>query len=355
MCPVYDIQPDRAWRHLDFFQHKTFLHARFPGVDCPACGVKTVEPPWARLGTGFTLLFEALVLTLVQEMPVGAIARLVGEHDTRLWRVLQYYVEQARQREDMSNVRGLGVDETSSKRGNQYISLFADLDRAKVLFVTEGRDSGTVTAFREDFEKHHGQPENIETVCLDVSPAYQAGLFKEFRDARMVFDRFHVTKIVNHALDQIRRAEVKENEILKRTRYCWLKTPQNLTCRQRDRLDVLKQMNLATAQAYQMKLNLQELWTFPDRNTAAEFLERWYSWVIESKIGYAMKRAAKTIKEQAQGILNYFDDRVTNGLMEGINSLVQAAKSRARGYRNVRYLMTIIYLIAGKLDFSLPT
>jgi transposase len=351
---VYDRLAPRQWRHLNFFQYKAFIHARVPRVQCPQCGVKTVAVPWARPGCGFTLLFEAFVLTLAKQMPVATVADILGESDTRLWRVLEHYVASARADVDMSEVKRVGVDETASRRGHKYVTVVADLEAAKVLFVTPGKDAGTLGDFKADLEAHQGQASQIEVVCSDLSPAFISGVGQKFPQALQVFDRFHVMKLLNEAVDQVRRLEVKENEVLKETRYIWLKNPQNLTDRQQAKLDTLRQMNLATATAYQMKLNLQELWTLPDRESAAVFLDRWYEWVMESDIARVMKKAAQTIKAHATGILNYFVAPVTNGLLEGINSLIQASKAKARGFRSTRYLEIVIYLIAGKLDFRLP-
>ena len=115
-CGVHDTEA-KTWRHLDFFQHQAYLHARIPRVACPAHGVHQVSVPWARPGSGFTLLFEALLVALVSEMPVKAAAGIVGEHDTRLWRVLHHYVDEARAGTSHAGVVKVGIDETSSKRG----------------------------------------------------------------------------------------------------------------------------------------------------------------------------------------------------------------------------------------------
>ena len=133
--PVYDSE-EHTWRHLNFFQYKAYLHARQPRTNCPDCGVLTVQVPWARPKSDFTLLFEALILTLARQMPVLAIAKLVGEHDTRLWRVLRAYVDKARAEADFSGVTDIGVDETSCRKGHHYISLFVDVKQSRVLFAT---------------------------------------------------------------------------------------------------------------------------------------------------------------------------------------------------------------------------
>jgi transposase len=130
-CPVHDTA-EKEWRHLNFFQHEAYLHARVPRIRCSQHGVRQVAVPWARDGSGFTLLFEALAMLLMRKMPVKAAARLVAEQDTRLWRLLMHYVEVGREREDFSQVSQVGVDETSHRRGHDYVSVFVDLDRSKV-------------------------------------------------------------------------------------------------------------------------------------------------------------------------------------------------------------------------------
>ena len=250
-CPVHDTERMR-WRHLDFFQHQAHLHARVPRVRCDRCGVKTVAVPWARPGSGFTLLFEALVMTLVRAMPVNAAARLVGEHDTRLWRVIHHYVEQARVRQDVAEVKRVAIDETAARRGHDYVSLFVDIDRARMLFATAGKDATTVNAFASDLRARGGDPEAIEEVCIDISPAFIRGTVESLPEAAVTFDKFHAVKIVNDAVDQVRRAEQKTQPLLKGTRYLWLRNPTTLSRRQQAAFAQLPKRHLKTARAYQM-------------------------------------------------------------------------------------------------------
>lgn len=356
LAPVYDTDPERRWRHLNFFEHRTLLHARFPRTHCPQCGVHTVEAPWARPGSGFTLLFEAFILTLAKQMPIATLAACVGEHDTRLWRVLAHYVREARAAADWSGVRRVGLDETASQRGQEYVSLFVDLDARQVLTVTEGKDARTVATFAEDLAAHQGQVAAVEAVCLDLSPAFRSGVATTFPAAVPVFDRFHIVQLVNAALDQVRRAEVKEEPRLKGTRYLWLKNPAHLTAREQGQLAALQASPLQTVQAYQWKVQLQALWQQPDRDTAATHLEAWCRTVLVSELPLLapLRKVARTLQAHAEGILNFFTQGLTNGLLEGLNSLVQAAKSKARGFRNWHYFATIIYLLGGTVD-PLPT
>ena len=155
-CAVHDTK-EESWRHLDFFQHRTLLHARTPRVTCPECGVRKVATPWARAGSGFTLLFEAFTPTLAKAMPIANAARLLGEHDTRLWRIVEHYVWRAVEELDLSEVQRIAADETSARRCHDYISLFVAMARRKVVYVAEGKDAATVKEFADFLEANGGK------------------------------------------------------------------------------------------------------------------------------------------------------------------------------------------------------
>jgi transposase len=350
-CPAYDTQR-KTWRHLNFFQHQAYLNARVPRVRCETCGIRQVNVPWARPDSGFTLLFEAMVMTMVSAMPVAAVARIVDEHDTRLWRVVHHYVDEGRARADASEVTKVAIDETAARRGHDYITLFVDIDQARVLFATEGKDAATVAAFAEDLAVHGGNPAAIEEVCIDMSPAFIKGVAESLPEAVVTFDKFHAVKIINDAVDQVRRAEQKQQGVLRGTRYIWLRNPDNLSERQRTTLESLPTRHLKTARAYQIRLAFQELYDQPSE-AAASYLKKWYFWATHSRLEPIID-AAHTVKRHWDGILRWFDSKIANGLIEGINSLVQAAKAKARGSRSTRNLKAMIYLLAGKLDLRLP-
>ena len=352
-CKAYDTE-ERTWRHLNFFQYETHLRARMPRVTCGKCdGVRPVTAPWARPGSGFTLLFEALVMTMAPHMSVKAIARLMGVTDTRLWRVIDHYVEQARSGRDDSEVRRVGIDETSRRRGHDYISVFVDLERAKVLYVTEGKDAATVERFAEDLREHGGATEQVEEVCIDMSPAFIKGVEQSLPAASVTFDKFHVMKLIGDAVDQTRKEERAMHPELKGQRYALLRNPETMSNAQLEFASSLLLTRTAakTARAFHLKLAFSEFWDQP-AHLAETYLKKWCSWAARSRIP-AMAKTARTIKAHWNGVLRWFQSRITNGLLEGLNSLIQSAKSRARGFRTTRNLANIIYLIAGKLDLRL--
>lgn len=294
-------------------------------------------------------------MALVREMPVKAAAALLGEHDTRIWRVLDHYVQSARAQADHSDVKRVGIDETSARRGQDYISLFFDLDQRRLLFGTEGKDHETVKAFTEDLKAHNGAPENITDACIDMSKAFIKGVNEALPNAEITFDPFHLIQLMNNALGKVRADEARlYPEMMKGSRYAFLKNPENLTEKQDEILTRLCNYRLKTARAYLIKLALQDVYFASSRKDAEGRLKSWYSWAIRSQIDQ-IKKVARTVKGHWDGILSWFNSKLSNGFLEAVNGLIQAAKRRARGYRSTKNLINMAYLIAGRLDFRLPT
>jgi transposase len=226
-----------------------------------------------------------------------------------------------------------------------------DVREPKVLFATAGKDAGTIDAFTADLLQHKGHPSQIQEVCCDMSPAFISGVEEKFPQAPITFDKFHVMKIINQAVDEVRRQEQRDRPELKRSRYLWLKNQGNLTQKEQAAFERLKDVNLKTARAYHLKLNFQELYQQPVEQ-AESYLKKWYYWATHSRLD-PMIKAARTIKSHWAGVLRWFKSRITNGILEGINSLIQAAKAKARGYRSIKNLITMVYLIGGKLNLRL--
>jgi transposase len=242
-CPVHDTAM-QTWRHLDFFQHQAFLHSRTPRITCPDCGVKQIAVPWARAGSGFTLLFEALAMTLMTAMPVAAAARLVGEHDTRMWRILHHWVEQARERADYADVKRVAIDETAAKRGHDYVSLFVDIDQRRVVFVTEGEVPTRRVRVADDLEAHNGDASHIKQVCIDMSGAFIKGVTDKPNRGRD-----HLRQVPPGEARQRRPRQgaprtSQEQAELRRSRYLWLRNEPSLSAEGRANLAALTRLHL---------------------------------------------------------------------------------------------------------------
>ncbi|MCX5810856.1 MAG: ISL3 family transposase [Proteobacteria bacterium] len=356
---AYD-STEKQWRHLNFFQYACYLTARTPRIECKQDGILQVEAPWARPGADFTLLFESFAMMLCREMPVNCVSRIIGADDNKLWRMMHYYTEAARQKEDYSGVTQLGVDETSRASGHDYVSLFVDLEKKRTIFVAEGKGSETMTAFVQDFKEHHGNPDSITDVSIDMSPAFIKGAEDNLPNAAVTFDKYHIMKIINKAVDAVRMVETKQQDLLRGQKYLFLKNRENLTQTQLKMLKTIESMprlNLKTVRAYHIRENFQDIYKEETREGFGRALKKWYFWATHSRIS-PIRDAARTIKRHWSGVLRWYVSRINNGILEGLNSLVQAAKAKARGYKTFKNLKTIIYMITGKLDYSktgLPT
>jgi transposase len=345
---------DKEWRHLNFFEHECFLHARVPRIKTEDDKVRLVLPPWAGLANGFTLLFEALILQLASNMPVHTLVKIINVSDYRVWNILMRYVEKTRDLNDYSDLKVVGMDETSMRKGHDYITLFVDLLKKQTIFIAEGKSSNTITDFTEDLTAHNGKPENVTDVSCDMSPAFIKGVKETLVNAEITFDKFHIIKIINEAVDKVRKEEIRTNPILKNSRYVLLKNNKNLTNEQKEKLEELSlpHLNLKSIRALHLRENFQEIYKAKTEEEFLLLLKKWYFWATHSRIA-PIKSAAKTIKSHWDGVLRWKISQINNGILEGLNSLVQAAKAKARGYKSFRYFKVIAYLITGKLNFNL--
>ena len=357
----YDHTEVLTWRHLDVFQHRCEITCRLPRGKCRQCGhVFRVRPPWEGLSTHFTKEFEAFALLLMREMPMSRVAELVGETDTRLWRMLFRQVDAAYAEADFSNVCRVAVDEMSVRKGHEYISVFADLVQKRVLFATEGKDHQVWHTFVAALEQHNGHRHAVTQVSQDMSAAYQKGVRETCRNAQVVFDKFHVIAHANKAVDEVRRAEVRLGgagvwAALKQSQWLWRKNPENLTEKEQVRLAQIDQKSLRTAKAYQMRLVLQDIYRSADGTTARRRFRvwcRWVKWVARQQpknVLRAMVKVADLVERHLTGIVAHWKSGVTNAFMEGLNSVFSATKRKARGYRSTTHLIAMLYFTAGKL------
>lgn len=344
---------DKEWRHLNFFQHECYLKVRVPRIKSDDGSIHIIYPEWSGLTNGFTLLFEALVMQLASGMPVHQVCKIINESDYKIWSIIDKYVEATVDLNDHSNLTTIGLDETSISKGHEYVTLFVDLNQKRTIFVTEGKDSKTVEVFRKYIEQHHGKVEKIKDVSCDMSPAFISGIGTNFPEAEITFDKFHVLKIINEAVDKVRRIESWSNPLLKGCKYIFLKNDQNLTQEQRNIKNelLLPKLNLKSVKALLIRESFQQIYLARTFEDFKKLLQKWYFWASHSRLRPIIL-AAKTIKNHWNGILNWKKSQINNGILEGLNSIVQAAKAKARGYNTFKHFRNIIYLITGNLDFS---
>ncbi|MCQ3951219.1 MAG: ISL3 family transposase [Planctomycetes bacterium] len=352
-CKAHDFK-EFTWRHLNFFQHHCYVTAPVPRTDCPEHGVLRANVPWAREGNAFTMFFEAQVLMLAREMPIAALARFVGETDHRLWRIVEHYVQKALTKLDLSATRAVALDETASKRGQNYVTVFIDMERADkpVIFATEGRGKETLARFAEHLEAHGGHAGKIAEVVCDMSGAFLAATGEHFKNAAITVDWFHVVSLFTTALDEVRRTEAHQQTMPKHLRFALLKNSENVTATQQAALAELEQRGLATAQAYRCKETLGWIREAESPQAASWRLTRFVGYFTEqmkAAVLAPMKKALTTMAGMKSLIVQRWHSTYTNARLEGLNGLFQAARARARGYRNVNTFKTMIYLIGAPL------
>jgi len=357
----YDHTEALTWRHLNVFQHRCEITCRLPRGKCRQCGhVFRVRPPWEGLSIHFTKEFEAFALLLMREMPMAKVAEVTGESDMRLWRMLFRHVDGAYAQADFSNVCFVGVDEMSLRKGQDYLSVFADLAAKRVIFATEGHGSETWKTFVQALEAHNGHRHAITQASMDMSAGYEKGAKENCRNAQVVFDKFHVLANANKAVDQVRRAEFsvggpEVQESLRKSQWLWRKNPENLDQDEQNRLAKIKEKNLCTGKAYQMRLVLQDIYRSPNAGVAKKRFQVWCRWVrwvarfYKTYVFRAMVKLANLVESHLAGILAHWKWGLTNAFMEGLNSVFSAVKRKARGFRSTVYLITMLYLVAGKL------
>ena len=342
----------KTWRHLNFFQHECYLHTRTPRIKRPDGKIRLITPPWSGVVSGFTLLFEGLIIQLCRAMPVHSVSQLTGVSDYKIWRILEIYVDSAKVGEDFSKLDALGMDETSVAKGHDYITLFVDLNKRKTCHISDGKDHQTVSDFVDVLEDKKGDRKQITNVSCDMSSAFIKGVTEYLPAAEITFDKFHILKIINEGVDTVRREESKDNPLLKGNRYIFLKNEGNLTKEQREIRQELSmaKLNLKSIRALHIRESFQQIYQADGLDDFEVLLKKWYFWATHSRL-FPIIKAAKTIKRHWAGVVKWKESQINNGILEGLNSILQAAKRKARGYKKPHFKI-IAYLMTGKLDFS---
>ena len=347
------------WRHLNVFNKECVIVCALPrGRRGDDSKVYRVTPPWEARSKHFTQEFEAFALTLMREVPVKHAGQILGESDTRMWRMLFAHVKAAYERLSFDNVVRVGADEMNRRKGHNYLTVFADLMTKRVLFATPGKDALVWGAFAGELLRHNGHPKAIQYVAIDMSPAYIKGVSDNLGNAQVVYDKFHVIQNVVEACDRVRKVESRSNagkrDQLERTRWMWLKNRTNWTEKETHKWESMSLERCVTGMAYEMRLVLQGIYQWKDVGEAKKLFGNWCAWVqaIREQTGELlepMARAARMIEGHLEGILAHWTQGLTTAFMEGLNSLFSAVKRKARGYRSVEYMTTMLYFAAGKL------
>lgn len=344
----------RTWRHKDLCEYKTVLKADIPRVTCSECGrVSQIIIPWADAFMRTTRSFQEQILYACVTMSMADVQKTYRISWYTLSNILTRAIDNARKAKDVINVKNLGIDEIAIHKGHSYLTLCYDLDRSEVIWVGENRRCETVLEFAEWFGKENFQ--TLDSICCDMwDPFLKAIAILNCKD-KVVFDKFHIKKHLNDAVDRVRRQEHQillrdGNDLLKSTKYLWLKNHYNLTECQKQTFKELKNSDLKAARAYGLKELFNHFWDYQTTGWATQFFKRWYWAATHSRLA-PIKSAAKMLKKYWYGIINYIKHPLTNARSEGINSKIRVYTKRAYGYKTFDMLKNIIYLTCGGLDF----
>lgn len=360
-CPAHDYK-EMTWRHLNFFQHHCYITAAVPRVRCPQHDVRRVEVPWARKGSKFTLLFEQAALVLAREMPVLTTARILEMTDKKLWRIVLHYVKIAMTKLDLSTLKAFALDETKARKGYRYVTVFIDLDRKErpVVFAVPGKGKATLKAFKEHLIARGGRAENVVEVVSDMSGAFIAGVKTHFTNSAQTVDWFHVVQLFTNAVKDVRLAEAKETSMPKATRWATLKNAEgSFTEAQVAALNELVTMDLETAKAWRIKEMLRWVRRAESKQAAkwrlTRFVNEARSLIADIDLLKPVRTALNTVTRHREAILARWDSGHSNARIEALNGIFQAAKCRARGYRNDDTFISIIYLLAAPIQHLLKS
>ncbi len=365
LCPVHD-SVTRRWQHLNFFEHKTLLEARVPRIKNSQGKVRTIRVPWAEPQSGFTLLMEAFLLGLARVLPVAEVSRQTGVSDDRIWHLLSTRINEAWEKADWSSLKRLGVDETSTKKGHKYGTAFLEIEGveesrgvggsrvARLLYFTPGKDKATFAAFTEELEKRGVTPKQITEIAMDMSPAFISGAGEHFSEAQICFDRFHVMKLCGAACDEVRREVARqEGGLPKGAMWALRGNVDRLKEEQRQMREQLCSQYEKLGRAQAIRDLLSDTWNYASRQLAEEHLKGVLSWCQRSRLKPFVK-LGRTLKRHWDGIMGYYQNYTTSAAIEAVNTLLQLARRRARGYRRFENFRAMAYWIAGRLELRGP-
>jgi transposase len=345
---------ERRWQDLRVLVHPLVIVYAPSRVSCPRCGVRMERVPWATPWARVTRPLGCLVAILARKLCWKDVAELCGLNWKTVVGVVRWAVDEGLKRRQLQPVRVLSVDEVSRRKGQKYFSLFYDLKRQVLLWIGEDRTEATTTAFFDWFGR---RARSLRAVCLDMWAPYVSVIRERAAKAVLVFDRFHLIKHLNEAVDEVRRAMVRElkgeaRDTIKGSRYLWLMNPWNLRPEAQDRLRDLVRQHLPITKAYLLKEAFRRFWSYRERGWAQRFLRSWFWMATHSRLT-PMRNFAWLVRRHEEGLLAWIDLRISNGAVEGMNNKIKLVAKRAYGFRTSTHFKLAIYHCCANLP--LPT
>jgi transposase len=356
---VHDYREERSWRHLDTCQMTTTLSSKLPRIKCPKHGVKTITSPWSESNSRTTMQFErfAIDLLLASKNQTKASEILRVSFDV-LHHIMEKAVERGLLSREERDIKYIGIDEKSMKKGHNYITVLSDTKGQCVIEVEEARTQiATQSLLNKGLTEK--QKQQIKGVSLDMWQGFMNAVKEELPEASIVHDKFHIIKYLNDAVDKTRRAESKQlqkknDQTLIKTKYIFLKKKENMTENQLTRFQQIQEMNLKTSQAWVAKENFKEFFNSKTINEGKFFFAEWYHDVKERSLTKMIK-VGKMLVKHSDGLLNYIKHPINNAIAEWLNGKIQEIKTIGRGFRNFKNFRIAILFFLGKLKLHPQT
>lgn len=349
--PGYDTLKERQWKHVPLWGIPVVLIYSPRRINCAKCGAKVEAIPWTQGKSPVSVPLSVVLATWASMVAWQVVGQLFGFHWNTVRKAVKDVVDYGLENQQLDDLLHIGIDEISRKKGHVYHTQVYDLIEKRLLWSGEDRTAETLKVFFDQLGKE--RCEQIEAVCCDMWAPYVDAIKERLPNALLVFDKFHIIRHLMNAVDQVRKQEVRElkaqdPDLLKKTRYIWLKNPWNLTDKQKVKLSELEKLNLKINRAYLLKEAFRQFWSYTSPAWAKKYLDQWFWWATHSRLK-PFRDFAWMIRRHQDDILNYFKARIDNGAVEALNNKAKAISHRAYGYRTAETFKLALLHGMGKL------
>lgn len=345
-----DSRNERQFKHVPIWGIPVMLSYSPRRVYCNHCkGIYVESMPWAAGKRRLTAAFACYLATWARILPWLEVARLFQCAWGTVSSAVDFVVKYGLENRDLSGITHIGIDEISRKRGHQYLTNVYDLQTKKLIWSGEGRNAETLRQFFNFLGEERAS--QLQGICCDIWRPYIKVIEEKAPNAVLVFDKFHIVRHLMNAVDQVRRDEIQEKgkehkELMKHTRYIWLKNPWNLTDKQKSRLSALEQLNLKINRAYLLKEAFRNFWSYSKPGWAEKYLNKWFWWATHSRLK-PMRNFAWLVRRHEENILSYFKMPIHNGSVEGLNNKAKVISHKAYGFRSAKnYILNLYHCMA---------
>ncbi len=348
----------KRWRHLDLGSTRCVIECQLRRLSCPACGIHLEPVAWARPGAQHTRDFEDMVAWLAQQMAKTQITRLLRIGWATVGHIVSRVVADQLDERRLQGLVSIGCDEISYRRGQRYLTSVVDHETGAIVWCAAGRNAATLQSF---FDELGDRKQTVRAVSIDMSGGYEKAIRTSVPHAEVCFDPFHVVRLAQRAVDQVRRDEwnahdrsrTKTGKWIKNTRWSLLKSPDKQTVRQLALLGEVQQANKPMFRAFLLKEELRLLYHLEDPALAPAHLDAWLAWASRSRLAPFI-RLARTIRRHRAGILAAIRLGLSNGRLEGLNSRIRLISHRSFGFHSAAPLIALVYLCCGGIVVPLP-